>query len=616
MLSPMAPRRAVPLLLCLAAAGARADSTPVTTQVVVTASLTPQPAAEVLAPVTVLEREDIERSQARSLDELLRGLPGIQTDNAGGLGKVTDLFLRGTNSDHVVVLVDGVKLGSATLGTVALEDLPVEQIERIEIVRGPRSSLYGSEAIGGVIQIFTRRGGGPLQPWFSAGAGSYATSRVGAGVSGGGDRAWFNVSLSDLETGGFAPCRASLSYGCFTAQPLTDDRGYRNHSVSLRAGYRISDDTEVDAHVLDAQGKKQYDSFLSNETLFERQAVGVSLHTTPLAPWRLTLEAGQSHDNDDDLLNGVFVDRFNTTRNSSRVQNDLTLASGHLVTVAADWAWDRIDNTAGFPVTTRDDRGLLAQYQGRFGPQHLQLSARHDSNTQFGGTDTSTAAWGLDLPRDLRLQASYGSAFKAPTFNDLYYPGFGNPLLRPERSRSTEVGLSGTPGWGSWNVNGYRTRIRDLIAFDATTNVPQNVDEALIRGLEASVAVTLPQDWRAAGHLNLLVPEDVAPGPNDGHLLPRRARQFGRVDLDHSAGAFSYGVGLSAQGTRYDDLGQTLRMGGYALVDLRAEYRFTRDWRLQAHVSNLFDRNYEQAAYFNQPGTEVFISVRYQPSRP
>ncbi len=174
--------------------------------IVITPTRTAKTADQSLTPVSVITRADIERSQAQSVQELLRGGAGIAVANNGGDGKISAVFLRGSNSGHVLVLVDGIKHGSATAGTTAFEHIPVDQIERIEVVRGPRSSLYGSEAIGGVIQIFTRKGGGKLTPSFSVTGGSYDTGKATVGLSGGGDHAWFNVNASGASTGGFNSC--------------------------------------------------------------------------------------------------------------------------------------------------------------------------------------------------------------------------------------------------------------------------------------------------------------------------------------------------------------------------------------------------------------------------
>jgi len=577
-------------------------------EIVVTATRTAQAADRALASTTVITRKDIERSQATSVQDLLQGLAGVSIANNGGAGKSTSVFLRGTNSDHVVVLIDGVKVGSATLGTAAFQDFPVEQIERIEIVRGPRSSLYGSEAIGGVIQIFTRKGGGALTPSASVMLGSYNTRQATANLSGGGENGWVNMGLSQLETDGFDACKGSSTSGCFTIEP--DKDGYRNASLNLGGGYRFQPGSEVDVHLLRAQAHNDFDGSSQNQSASVQQAVGINLKHQASELWSLKLAAGQSQDDSDNFLNGAFKSRFDTRRSTLSWQNDLALAPEHLVTLGLDRQEDAVSSTTPYTVTSRDTTGLFAQYQGRAGKQDFQFSLRRDDNSQFGAHTTGNAAWGSALADDLRVTLAYGTAFKAPTFNQLYYPGFGNPNLNPERSRSLEAGLSGKAGAGRWSLNAFETRVTDLIGFDGTAN-PANAS-ARIRGLDASAALRLA-DWDARLNVTLQDPENRSNTANQGKVLNRRAEQSMRLDIDRGFGPYRMGATLRAEGRRYDNLANTVKLSGYGLVDLRGEYRLTKDLRLQARVENLFDKDYETVYLYNQPGRSLFVTMQYQP---
>lgn len=586
--------------------------------VVVTATRTAQTADETLASVTVITREDIERQQANSLHDLLRGTPGLSISNNGGRGQNTSFFLRGANSDQLLVLIDGIKVGSATLGTTAFQDLPIDEIERIEIVRGPRSSLYGAEAIGGVIQIFTRRGGGKLRPRFSIGGGSYRTIEGSAGLSGGGENGWFNAGISGVDTRGFDSCRAEAGTefgGCFTDEPDRD--GYRNLSGSLRAGYRFDNGVEAEVFGLLARADNEFDGSFQNEAENRQQLLGGNLRWSPTDDWDLALRLGRSRDKSENFKDGVFASRFDSRRDTVSLQNDIALGLDHLFTLGADYQRDRVESDTAFTVTSRDNTGVFGQYLGYYGDHDLQLALRHDDNEQFGGNSTGSAAWGYRIGDTLRVTLSYGTAFKAPSFNQLYFPDFGNPDLGPEESRSIEVGLSGTPDWGNWSIHVYQTEIDDLIAFDAAANRPANVNEATIRGLEAAVGTRIA-GWEVNAGLTLLDPENRSDGANRGNVLPRRAEQSLRLDLDRefggpSHGRYSLGASVIAEGRRFDDLANTRRLGGYATVDLRAEYRIDRDWRVQARIENLFDKDYETAAFYNQPGRSAYLTVRYEP---
>jgi len=579
----------------------------------ITATRTAQTASETLASVTTITRKDIERQQAQSVQDVLRGVPGVSISNNGGLGKNTSLFLRGTESDHVLVLIDGIKVGSATSGTTAFQDIPVEQIERIEIVRGPRSSLYGSEAIGGVIQIFTRKGGGASKPSFSIGAGSYGTYKATAGLSGGGERGWYNLNASGTDTEGFNACDgkpAPDAAGCRTIEP--DKDGYTNLSGSLRAGYRFENGSEMDVHALQASSDNEFDASSYNESETLQQVLGGSLRFSPLEIWQLSLTAGRSRDEYEDFKDSVFKTRITTRRDSLSWQNDLTITDRHTFVFGLDYQEDTVGGTTAYAVTSRDNKGLFAQYQGNFGKQDLELSVRRDDNEQFDEHTTSGAAWAYALAEDLRLTISYGTAFKAPTFNELYWPGYGNPDLQPEESSSTELGLTGKIGSDRWSLHAYETNIDNLIAYDASIFAPSNISKVQIRGLETSLSTNLG-GWDINTSLTLLNPENRANDANNGNLLPRRARQSFRFDADYQSDRYIIGLTLLAEGKRYDDLANTRELAGYGTVDLRTEYALAKAWQLQARIGNLLDKDYETASYYNQPGRNLFVTLRYQP---
>ena len=599
---------AAPAMLLSLPAGAQ-EATEID-PVVVTATRTARTVDASLASVTVIDRADIERVQARSVPDLLAGAQGIQVVNSGGAGKVSELYLRGTAADHVLVLIDGVKIGSATTGTTAWQDLPISQIERIEVVRGPRSSLYGSEAIGGVIQIFTRKGGGALAPNLSLGGGSYGSANASANLSGGGDKAWWNLGMGYESTNGFNACDGVPGVaGCFTDEPDRD--GYRNLSGSARAGYSFGDLGEVGLFWLGTNAQSRFDGSFVNGTKTGQQVLGATGRIRPLAPWDLKLALGQSRDDSDNTLDGTFVTSFDTTRDTASLQNDWTLGVGQIFTLGVDWQNDRVTSTEAYAEDSRDNVGVFGEAQATFAGQDLSASLRQDDNQQFGSHTTGSAAWGYTLAGGVRLLASYGTAFKAPSFNELYFPFFSNPDLAPEQSRSAELGVSGEVQGLNWSVNAYQTDVDDLIVFGPSF-IPENIDQAQIRGLELALFGRLA-DWDLNTNLTLLDPINETTGPNDGNLLPRRAEQSARIDLDRRIGPWGVGASLIGVGRRFDDAANTLRLDPYATVDLRGEYAFGKGWRLQGRLENLFDADYETTAYYNQPGRGIYFTLRYEP---
>jgi len=584
--------------------------------ILVTASRTAQTQDQTLAPVRVIDRAEIERRDPASLPELLRGEAGVSIVNNGGTGKASSLLLRGTEAGQVLVLVDGVKVGSATYGGVALQDIPVEQIERIEIVRGPFSSLYGSEAMGGVVQIFTRRPQSAFSPNLALSVGSDNYRRYSAGVSGRSDTdlgvggGWYAVQAAHEQTDGYNALRDA---GSFYFDPDRD--GYRNDSLSVQGGWRFNRQWDAEVNALRADSRNEYDGF-DNLSKGTEQVVGGKLRYAASERVKLTASVGESAELSDTYLDAAFSSTYDTHRQIGSLQADIGAGPG-LLTVGFDWQRDEIESNETFDADSRIDRGLFAQWQQSFGAQSLQASVRRDDNSQFGGKTTGSALWGWNFTDALRLTASYGTAFKAPTFNDLYYPSFGNPRLGPETSRSAELGLRGEHGWGQWALNAYQTDVDDLIAYDADLiddthpfGQPNNLGKARIRGAEASAETELA-GFRLRGALTWLDARADG-GLNDGQWLPRRARHSGRVDLDRDFGGFSAGASVFASGARYDTLANTTRMGGYGLLDLRVGWRVAPDWRLTLSANNVFDRDYETARWYAQPGRNYQLTLRYR----
>ena len=588
-------------------------------QIIVTANRIAKTADETLAAVTVITREDIEQRQARSVQELLTGTAGISVVNNGGLGKNTSLFIRGTESGHILVMIDGIKVGSATNGQASFQHIPVDQIERIEIVRGPKSSLYGSGAIGGVIQIFTRKGGEGVTPSFSVGAGSHDTYNATASLSAGTKNSWFNATLTGLDTQGINACDGSSSEfaGCYTEE--FDKDGYIEYSGSFRVGYRLDNGAEFELHGLRTEGDTEFDGASQNEADVVQKVLGGNVSLMPTDIWNMKLSVGRSEDKSKNFKDGVFATRFDTSRDSASWQNDIALGD-NIAVLGVDYQEDNIDGSTDYATDSRDNIGLFGQYLMSVKGHDIELSARNDDNEQFGNHSTGSVAWGYQINSAVRLVASYGTAFSAPTFNDLYFPedsfSKGNPDLEPEESKSYEIGLRYNRSNNQFELNVFRTDIDNLINWESDPVTyqysPSNLNSSRILGLEA-VYITNYEGFQLNSSLTLLDPESRS-DDTDGNELPRRAKESLRVDIDRPVGDFGVGATLIAEGSRYDDLANTRELAGYGLMDLRAEYSFLKDWSVQAKIENVFDKSYEKAAYFNQLGRGYYITLNYRPS--
>lgn len=578
----------------------------------VTATRTPVSLTDSLSPAQVIDRSAIDASQATSLQDLLRGRAGINLVNTGGLGKQTSLFLRGTNSSHTVVLVDGVRINTGDFGLAMLQDLPLAQIERVEIVRGPQSSLYGADAIGGVVQIFTRRNRGGFSPHLELGGGSNGLRQASGGIGGGTDRGWFGLDIAYQHSDGIDACRGSAAtfQGCAADEPDRD--GYRNLSASARGGYTFNEQWSVEGSALRAEGENHYDGYYNySETL--QQVLGGKLRYAPGERLTLTASVGRSDNESDNSGPFDAMGSAQTHRDSASLQADVALAEKQLLSVGVDWSDDQLDgSSAGYRVDSRDNTGVFVQYQGRFGRQQLQASVRNDDNAQFGSHATGSLAWGMELGAGWKLTASHGTAFKAPTFSDLYDPWSGVPTLDPEQARSSNIGIARQGRGWRWGLDLYQTRIDDLITYDAATFRMTQVEKARIHGVELTGSATLAGvDINA--QLSYTDPRNRTAGGQYDNWLARRAQQTARVDLDRRFGALRVGLTGYATGRRFDDAANAVQLGGYGTLDLRLEYALGEDWSVLARAANVFDRAYETVAWYNQPGREYQLSVRYQP---
>ncbi len=580
--------------------------------VVVTATRIPTRVNEQLADVTVIERADIEATGATTLPALLAQQPGLQVVTNGGIGKTTSLFTRGTNAGHTLLLVDGVPLGSATLGQPSFHNLPLDQIERIEILRGPASSLYGSDAIGGVVQLFTKKGRGPAKPEVSIGVGSYGTWQAAAGISGGTENLSYSLRAARLETDGWDTTTAKI--------PNTnrDRDGYRNTSWNGRVSVTPSKGHEFGATFFSLDSRNHYDvsgSVAGNDYNDDETRVWTLYARNRLLPsWTSTLRYGESQDRSEDFS---FYGRslFATQQNQWTWQNDIRLPLGSLLLAYEDLT-QQVESTTAYAVKERSVRSLVAGWQARIGKHSWQLSQRHDDNSQFGSKTTGSIAYGYQILPSLTLRAAFGTAFKAPSFDDLYYtePGgsHGDPNLQPETARNREFGLDWVGPTGAhlaWTH--FDNRIENLIVWRDTGGwvyVPFNVGRARIEG-DSFTGSHRWGAWAAQASLDLMRPYD----EDTGKRLPRRAARQAKARIAYAPGVWEIGGELVAVGKRYDTAFETKEMARYELVNLFAHYRLSPELTLEGRIDNLFDKKYETAWGYANPGASLFVGLRYQP---
>jgi vitamin B12 transporter len=576
----------------------------------VTATRMAQPIEQLIADVTILDADEIARSGAQSLAELLQRQAGVEIIQNGGPGSTSGVFIRGANRGQTLLLIDGLRVSSASVGAPSLEAVPLGQVERIEILRGPASSLYGADAIGGVIQIFTRTPEERFTGNASAGYGTYHTRTLSAGLSGGIGAVRFSVQAGGRRSDGF---NATTDAASFIFNPDRD--GYESDDLGLNATLTFAPGHEATFQVLRNRLDAQFDGGpdFDDRTLTTLETWRVESRNRFHERWTSRLSAGESRD--DSISKGAFGDfPFRTRQRQYAWQNDIGVPMGNL-SLAIERREERIDEDAGFPVRERNTNSVTGVWQFRHEGHALQANLRHDRSDQYGGETTGALAWGWQFAPDWRFTASYGTAFKPPSFNDLYFPGFSNPTLEPERSRNVEAGLYWKRAFGDARVEaravGWRNEVDDLIVFqcDASFNcLPQNVANATLTGVTLGVDASW-RDTTLKASLDLQDPTDDA----TGHLLPRRAKQHGAVVLTQRFGPVRVGIEVVASAHRFDDAENLRRLAGYGIVNLTAEWQAGKGVTMFVRGDNVADRDYALASGFATGGAQAFVGVRWQP---
>lgn len=589
------------------------------TPVIVTATRMPQAASDVLSDNILIGPEEIKRSGAGSLIDLLQRQRGIEVVRNGGAGTSSSVSIRGADNKQNIVLVDGVRIGSSTSGGANWSAIPLSAIDHVEIVYGPLSTLYGSDAVGGVIQIFTKKGASAPHMSAFAGAGSYATRQADAGIAGGtgGEHNFsYALSVSKEESAGFSARKPDYLIPSKT-KFNPDNDGYDKESANGQFALQLAKNHEVGLLFMHSKLDSQYDNTGTSydARLLQRlDNIAVFAKDRFLPDWASHLQVAQARDKATNLATATSKNNIGTTQTDITWQNDI-LVGTDMLQILFDYRKEEVRTSpTPFPTTERNTRSVAASYNLKRDRHLGSISVRNDDSSQFGGNTTGALGYGYRISNSLRANANFGTSFRAPTFNDLYFPKFGQATNQPEKGRNTEAGLYFDNGGAQFSAAYYHNLVENLLVNAGSVDCPpgftsgcaKNVGKALLEGLSLSVRRQLG-DINLRGNLDLQNPHD----QSTGNLLIRRAKKHANFAAEYSNGSLTGGAELQLSGKRFEDAANKTALGGYSLLNLFVTCQVAPDWSLLARLNNVTNKKYELAKLYDTAGANAFLGLRY-----
>lgn len=571
--------------------------------VIVTAARTAQTVNETLSAVTVITREEIEESSAHSLPELMAGATGIDIKTSGGYGKASSVFIRGTESKHVLLLIDGVRFHDAidVNGRANIQFLPLDIIERIEIVRGPKASLYGSDAVGGVIQVFTK----PDHDYHYAniGFGTEETQSLSAGFSGSKAGTQYSLRASRFSTEGIS-----------AKSNNEESDGYNNNSIAIQIEHALPSNRSIGISLLQSRGETEFDNCYApyyddciND--FEQLAINSNWSQQIHEQWDIDIDIGKS----DHLRISNANGKYHATSSTISILNKVDWNSGQQLLSGIDYIYDEALETRGTSINwNRESIALFGNFtQYLDSERQLSIGLRQEKNQNFGNHLTGDIAYEQPVNKSILLRLSYGEAFRAPSLYELLDPTSGTSTLQPEQSRSIEINLSGEfSDRTQWSASLFNTKLDDMIIYDSGSFKYQQLSKAEIDGLEIELKTTV-KDWKLSPSITLLNPVDRIHHTQ----LISRAKQTLKLQAQRNIGKGKISLNWLTQSYRnsykWNDP-NGIYTAGYGKLDASINYPWMKNVTLHAKIGNLFDKQYQINNGYNTEGRNAFLSLNYR----
>ncbi|GAB4410890.1 MAG: TonB-dependent vitamin B12 receptor [Thermodesulfovibrionales bacterium] len=578
--------------------------------IIVTASRLEETVEETTSAVTVISRDEISKRDIIFITDLFRGLPELNLVQNGGPGRNATVFMRGGGPEHLLVMIDGVKVNSTTTGSFDFSGINVDDIERIEIVKGPQSTIYGSEAMAGVINIITKKGKGKPQIDMSIEGGSFGTYKPTLTIYGSDGMIDYRVTASHYYSDGIS-----------AAKEGAERDSYKNSSISGKFGFRPSDRFKVEL-----SGRYYYDrTDLDGFDFVEKKAIddlnfqssgnhyylSGKVTTLLIDRWEQALTVSRVRDSlrfrdADDIFNNADII---TTRDTIDWQHNLYLNDAYTITAGMEFREEKGENRGNFNDSV-SNKALYLNNRVEFFKGDLILNAglRYDDNERSGSKVTYRVGGMYNLKDSgIRIRSSYGTGFRAPSFNELFFPFYGNLKLRPEETVSWEIGLEKDVMKGdvSFSITYFNQRYKDLIQTDPNTWTAANIARAEVKGIETGMKIRLSEDLNVKAGYTRVDSED----KETGEELTRRPRDKFNISLSYSLKDLSIMTDCVFVGKRFD-ASIKKDLPSYSVVNLAVNYKLSRALTLFARVENLFDSDYEEAGSYGTPGFSIYSGLR------